>query len=52
MLAPVGIIYRKVEDREPWKQPNPRLRKVKKKKKEEASPQVAPDKGDHIDLTA
>ncbi len=51
MLAPVGIVNNKVEDRESWKQAKRRPHKPKKKQREPAIPSAS-TKGDHIDLTA
>ncbi len=51
MLAPVGIVISKADDRESWNQLKRQARKRKKKPKDPAHP-LANKKGDHIDLTA
>ena len=53
MLAPVGIVYNKVEDREAGQKQNRRPKKHNKQKKEKVTvPSQQEGEGDHIDLTA
>jgi hypothetical protein len=51
MLAPVGIVLSKVDDRESWNQPKRHNRKPKKRRPEQALA-VEEKKGEKIDLTA
>jgi hypothetical protein len=51
MLAPVGIVLSKVDDRESWKQPKRQNRRPKKRPAEQAL-SVDEEKGERIDVTA
>ena len=51
MLAPVGIVLNKVDDRESWNQPKRQNRRPKKRRAEQALP-VDEKKGERIDVTA
>lgn len=51
MLAPVGMVNNRIEDREPWKQPGRRPPKPGKKKKDPDASQPHA-RGEHIDIKA
>ena len=49
MLAPVGMMYQRVEDRESRERAQRKLRRLKKRRKQERDPS-AEKQGDHIDI--
>jgi|SaaInlStandDraft_4_1057021.scaffolds.fasta_scaffold705020_1 hypothetical protein len=49
MLAPVGMTYQRVEDRESREQAQRRVRRLKRKHKEEPDPK-SDKQGEHIDI--